>query len=124
MPVSFFITLCMVSFYQFGVTQKSKFLYIFLCIYGTWCIDERARCYCFLPIAIIFVYAICTKQIKLIWKLFSPIGIGIFFIICVPWFYLVCRDNPDFFYFFFIHEHFYAALDCIDMHQYIFLYRV
>lgn len=105
MPVSFFITLCMVSFYQFGVTQKSKFLYIFYASMAFGVLTKGLVAIVF-AIAIAVIYAICTKQFKLIWKLFSPIGISIFLIICVPWFYLVCRDNPDFFYFFFIHEHF------------------
>ena len=78
MPVSFFITLCMVSFYQFGVTQKSKFLYIFYASMALGVLTKGLVVIVF-AIAIIFVYAICTKQIKLIWKLFSPIGIGIFF---------------------------------------------
>ena len=59
-----------------------------------------------LTFGIVFIYALLTKNFKLIFKTFSPVGILIFLTICVPWFYLVCRDNPDFFYFFFIHEHF------------------
>jgi 4-amino-4-deoxy-L-arabinose transferase-like glycosyltransferase len=37
--------------------------------------------------------------------LYAP-GILLFFAISAPWFYLVCRENPDFFRFFFIQEHF------------------
>ena len=59
-----------------------------------------------LTVAIIFCYCLLTKNLKLLLKSISLIGILIFLVICVPWFYLVCKDNPDFFYFFFIHEHF------------------
>ena len=59
----------MVSFYQFGVTQKSKFLYIFYASMALGVLTKGLVVIVF-AIAIIFVYAICTKQIKLIWKLF------------------------------------------------------
>lgn len=61
-----------------------------------------------LTIAIIFCYCLLTKNLKLLLKSISLIGILIFLVICVPWFYLVCKDNPDFFYFFLSMNIFYA----------------
>ena len=59
------------------------------------------------PGAIVFWYIVLTKQ----WPLFKEIltnrrGIILFLIISLPWFILVCIVNRDFFYFFFIQEHF------------------
>lgn len=61
-----------------------------------------------LTFAIIFCYCLLTKNLKLLLKSISLIGILIFLVICIPWFYLVCKDNPDFFYFFLSMNIFYA----------------
>ena len=58
------------------------------------------------PCGIIFWYALCTKRPRLFLKLFYLPGIMLFLVIAVPWYYMVCQKNPDFFYFFFIREHF------------------
>lgn len=47
-----------------------------------------------------------TRRPKLFLKLFYVPGILLFLAISVPWYYLVSQANPDFFYFFFIREHF------------------
>lgn len=117
MAVSFFITLCMTAFYRFCVTGKKYFLYVF---YASMALGllTKGLIAIVLTVGIIAVYALCTKQLPLLFKLFSPVGIGIFLLISVPWFYLVCRDNPDFFYFFFIHEHFLRYLTTVhDRYQ-------
>lgn len=116
MAISFFITLSMVSYYQFSTTLKSKYLYIFYAsmAFGTL---TKGLIAIILTFAIIFCYCLFTKNFKLLIKSISFIGILIFLVICVPWFYLVCKDNPDFFYFFFIHEHFLRYLTKIH-HRY------
>lgn len=62
-----------------------------------------------LPGGIIFWHIVLTKRkiffAMLRYILFMP-GIALFFLIVVPWFWAVCRANPDFFDFFFIHEQF------------------
>jgi len=60
-----------------------------------------------LPGAVVFWYIVLTRQ----WSLFKEIltnrvGIILFFIVSLPWFIAVCIANRDFFYFFFIQEHF------------------
>lgn len=112
MAVSFFITVCMTVFYQYSITNKRLFIYIF---YASMALGllTKGLIAIVLTLAVIIVYAAATRQMKLLLKLFSPVGIGIFLLISVPWFYLVCRDNPDFFYFFFIHEHFLRYLTTV-----------
>ncbi|HEY5995914.1 MAG TPA: phospholipid carrier-dependent glycosyltransferase, partial [Candidatus Deferrimicrobiaceae bacterium] len=58
------------------------------------------------PAAILVLWALFAKRPKSILKLFSPVGIGIFLAIALPWVLLVQKANPDFFHFFFIREHF------------------
>lgn len=105
MAISFFLTLSLVSFYQFNTTKKYKYLYIFYASIALGTLTKGLIAVV-LTSVIILAYCILIKNFNLIKQSISPIGILIFLIICVPWFYLVCRDNPDFFYFFFIHEHF------------------
>ncbi|ADE11605.1 glycosyltransferase family 39 protein [Sideroxydans lithotrophicus] len=58
-----------------------------------------------LPGAALFLYSIFNRDIR-IWKRMHWIGgLLVFFLIATPWFVLVMRDNPEFFHFFFIHEH-------------------
>jgi len=60
----------------------------------------------FFPAAIIGIWFTVTRQWHLIRhiKLFS--GIMVFLIITLPWFILVQLKNPEFFRYFFIHQHF------------------
>ncbi|HEY5995496.1 MAG TPA: hypothetical protein VIU29_00675, partial [Candidatus Deferrimicrobiaceae bacterium] len=58
------------------------------------------------PAAVLVLWALFAKRPKAILKLFSPVGIGIFLAIALPWVLLVQKANPDFFRFFFIREHF------------------
>ncbi len=105
MGVSFFLTLSLMAFYLFSTTNKRKWLYLCYIAMALGTLTKGLIAIV-LTIAVVFVYLICTKQFKMILKAISPVGIIIFAAITVPWFYLVCRDNPDFFYFFFIQEHF------------------
>ena len=105
MAISFFITISMTAFYQFSITLQKKYIYLFYVSIALGTLTKGLIAIV-LTFGIVFIYALLTKNFKLIFKTFSPVGILIFLAICVPWFYLVCRNNPDFFYFFFIHEHF------------------
>ena len=60
-----------------------------------------------LPGGVIILYAILSRNLGVIWLFarFLP-GYVIFAAVTLPWFWAVCAKNPDFFYFFFIHEHF------------------
>ncbi len=59
-----------------------------------------------LPGAALFLYSVFNRDIK-IWKRMHWVsGLLVFFLIATPWFVLVMRSNPEFFQFFFIHEHF------------------
>ena len=60
-----------------------------------------------LPGGVIIMYAILLRNPGVIWLFASYLpGYAIFAAVTVPWFWMVCSRNPDFFYFFFIHEHF------------------
>lgn len=58
------------------------------------------------PFVIVGLWLIWMGHIRKIWRLASPLGILIFAAIVLPWLVLVQDKNPDFFRFFFVHEHF------------------
>jgi len=105
MPLSFFMTLALASFYA-GHIRKDRRWYILFYAASALGLLTKGLIAVVLPGAIIFWYIIFTRKWKLISDILYIPGIIIFFAISVPWFYLVCKDNPDFFYFFFIREHF------------------
>ncbi len=60
------------------------------------------------PAATVFFYSVFCRDLSLIKKLVSRtwiIGIILFFVLVTPWFILVGERNPEFYQFFFIHEH-------------------
>ena len=60
-----------------------------------------------LPGGIAVIYSLLTGQgKKILSRIFSPTAILIFFAVNAVWFVPVCRANSDFFWFFFIREHF------------------
>lgn len=105
MALTFFIDACLVSFYVFERTEKKKYLLIFYAAMGFGMLTKGLIAIVF-PVGILFWYALLSKRPRLFLKLFYLPGIALFLVIAMPWYYLVCQKNPDFFYFFFIREHF------------------
>jgi 4-amino-4-deoxy-L-arabinose transferase-like glycosyltransferase len=59
-----------------------------------------------LPGAVLFCYLVWTRDFKRLKRLHIIKGSLVFFAITAPWFVLVMKANPEFYHFFFIHEHF------------------
>lgn len=105
MTLSALLTLALFSFYIFYKENKKRWLYIF---YSALALATLAKGLIgiVLPGGVIFFFMLFTRDWKILKRLFLTPAILIFFLICVPPFYMVCKKNPDFFYFFFIQEHF------------------
>ncbi|EHM10625.1 PMT family glycosyltransferase, 4-amino-4-deoxy-L-arabinose transferase [Thermanaerovibrio velox DSM 12556] len=59
-----------------------------------------------LPGGIFLIWILLTRRTWLLLKGISPVGILAFLGVTAPWFYKVIKANPDFAWFFFVHEHF------------------
>ena len=105
MTLSALLTLALFSFYIFYKENKKRWLYIF---YSALALATLAKGLIgiVLPGGVIFFFMLFTRDFKILKRLFLTPAILVFFLICVPPFYMVCKRNPDFFYFFFIQEHF------------------
>ena len=58
------------------------------------------------PLAVLVLWLIFAGRVREAAKAFSPPGIGLFLAVVLPWLVLVQGENPDFLWFFFIHEQF------------------
>lgn len=58
------------------------------------------------PLAVMVLWLVFSRRYREYAKGFSPVGMGIFLAIVLPWTFLVQRENPDFLWFFFVHEQF------------------
>ncbi|MDD4836974.1 MAG: glycosyltransferase family 39 protein [Dethiosulfovibrio sp.] len=104
MPVSAFITMAMVAFLMARLSDR-RWLLLFYAAMAL-AVLTKGLIGVVLPGAVIFWYMIATRRWSIIKDTLYLPGIALFFAITVPWFWAVCRANPDFFHFFFIHEHF------------------
>ncbi|MFN0161774.1 MAG: phospholipid carrier-dependent glycosyltransferase [Burkholderiales bacterium] len=59
-----------------------------------------------LPLATLVLYSLATRDLSPWRRMHWLAGVALFLAICAPWFVLVTLRNPEFFHFFFIHEHF------------------
>lgn len=59
-----------------------------------------------LPGAALFLYSILNRDTSIWLRMHWGSGLLVFFAVSAPWFILVMQANPEFFQFFFIHEHF------------------
>lgn len=64
------------------------------------------------PVALILIFgtlivhAFLRKDVQLVKKTLSPLGIILFLGIVAPWFFIAERESPGFSYYFFVHENF------------------
>jgi 4-amino-4-deoxy-L-arabinose transferase-like glycosyltransferase len=59
-----------------------------------------------LPGAALFLYSVFNRDVVVWLRMHWFTGLLAFFAVATPWFVLVMQANPEFFQFFFIHEHF------------------
>jgi 4-amino-4-deoxy-L-arabinose transferase-like glycosyltransferase len=74
------------------------------------------------PLAVMVLWLVFSRRYREYAKGFSPVGVGIFLAIVLPWAYLVQRANPDFLWFFFVHEQFLRYASMIHHHSEPFWY--
>ncbi len=58
-------------------------------------------------------YSLAARDFSLWRRMHWLAGLALFAVIVVPWFWLVSARNPDFLYFFFVHEHFMRFLTTV-----------
>jgi 4-amino-4-deoxy-L-arabinose transferase-like glycosyltransferase len=74
------------------------------------------------PLAVLVLWLVFSQRHREYAKAISPGGIAVFLAIVLPWTYLVQRANPDFLWFFFVHEQFLRYATKIHHHAGPFWY--
>jgi len=59
-----------------------------------------------IPGMIIFAWMLVTGEWRVLRSMYLPSGLALYLLIAAPWHIMVQRANPEFFQFYFIHEHF------------------
>lgn len=105
MGLTFFVSLALTSYFFFKKSYQKKYLYI-LYVAMALGLLQKGLVGIVLPSMVIFFDGIFTKNLKIYLKILYLPAIIVGILVAFPWFYLVSLANPDFLYFFFIHEHF------------------
>ena len=109
MAVSSFITFALYSFLlstSILISKQKKFIFnmSFFIFLALGCLSKGFIAL-ILPYGIIFLWVLFTRNFKYFKQAFHPIGIILFSLIALPWHVLASIRNPEFFHFYFIHEH-------------------
>jgi 4-amino-4-deoxy-L-arabinose transferase-like glycosyltransferase len=59
-----------------------------------------------IPGAIVFLYLLATRGWRVLTRVPWVTGLGVFVVVALPWHVLAAVRNPDFLWFYFVHEHF------------------
>ncbi|MCK9196618.1 MAG: glycosyltransferase family 39 protein [Syntrophales bacterium] len=107
-PLTLFLCLtiwCGFRFFQSSGMADKKWLYGF---YGSSALAflTKGVIGVVFPPAVIVLWLLWSRRWRDILRIFSPVGILIFALPVGAWLFMVQRANPDFLWFFFIHEHF------------------
>jgi 4-amino-4-deoxy-L-arabinose transferase-like glycosyltransferase len=106
MPLTFFLCLSIWLGYLFLTGEKKKYLYYLFYFSCALAFLTKGVVGVVFPFAILVLWLFWIGRWRELWKLFSPVGILIFLIVVCPWLILAQKENSDFLWFFFVHEHF------------------
>jgi 4-amino-4-deoxy-L-arabinose transferase-like glycosyltransferase len=59
-----------------------------------------------IPGAVLIIYSVLARDLQIWQRLHIGWGLLVFAVVTLPWFVLVSHANPEFLWFFFVHEHF------------------
>jgi hypothetical protein len=115
MPLTFFVSLATWCGYRyFSGTEETKRRLYFFYFFCALAFLTKGLIGILFPFAVTILWLLLSKRWRDIFKLFSPVGIVILLAVAGPWLVLVQKANNDFFWFFFIQEHFLRYTS--DMH--------
>ncbi len=117
MTLAVMLTLCIFPAYMYhsGKTDNRAYLVLSYAAAGLAYLTKGLVGVVF-PMAVLVLWLLFSRRHREIAKAFSLTGLLLFLAIVLPWTILVQRDNPDFLWFFFVHEQFLRYLTKIHHH--------
>jgi len=106
-PLAFFVCLATWAGYRYMAGNKTVKSWLYL-LYAASAMAflTKGLIGIIFPFAILVLWLLISKKWRDIFKLFSPVGLLILIVMVSPWIILVQKANQDFFWFFFVYEHF------------------
>lgn len=116
LPVTVFLTACLYAFLLGAREQpgfKRRFYFWLATSAAAFAVLTKGLIGMVFPGMIIFTWIALTQEWRLIKHSYLPSCLLIFLLIATPWHWLIQQRNPEFFYFYFIEQHFlrYTTLD-------------
>lgn len=115
MLVSAFISLGLFSFLastQENFSKKARFVFLMgFFVASAGAVMAKGLIGAVLPGGIILTWALVARSWQPLKSAFNPLGILLFLVLTAPWHILASLKNPEFFDFYFIHEHFTRYLE-------------
>lgn len=125
MPLAFFVCVAVWSGYVYFMESpvRKRWLYL-LYLASALAFLTKGLIGIVFPFGILFLWLAFSRRWRDIVRLISPVGIALMLAVSLPWLILVQRANPDFFWFFFVHEHFLRYTTTIHGRYKPFLYFI
>jgi 4-amino-4-deoxy-L-arabinose transferase-like glycosyltransferase len=109
MPVSILLTLALLSFlmgtHETPGLKRRLYLWVFYA-FAALAVLTKGLIGIFIPGLVIGAWILLLGEWRMLKTLYLPSGLALFLLIAVPWHIMVERANPEFYQFYFIHEHF------------------
>jgi len=109
MPVSILLTLALLSFlmgtHEAPGLKRRLYLWVFYA-FAALAVLTKGLIGIFIPGMVIGAWILLLGEWRMLKTLYIPSGLALFLLIAAPWHILVGRANPEFYQFYFIHEHF------------------
>jgi 4-amino-4-deoxy-L-arabinose transferase-like glycosyltransferase len=109
MPVSILITISLL-FFLLGTHeptgQKRRFLFWGFYAFAALAVLTKGLIGLLIPGMVIGAWIVLLGEWRLLKTMYLPTGFAVFLLIAAPWHIMVGLANPEFFHFYFIHEHF------------------
>lgn len=117
--LAFCITLTLACFWlaHLGEGRWERLLWLGVFVGSALSVLAKGLIGVLIPGAVIFLYLLATGRWAVLRRVPWVTGTVIFSVIAVPWHVLAARRNPDFLWFYFVHEHFLRYLTPIARRQ-------
>jgi 4-amino-4-deoxy-L-arabinose transferase-like glycosyltransferase len=109
MPVSILLTLALLSFlmgtHEAPGLKRRLYLWVFYA-FAALAVLTKGLIGIFIPGMVVGAWILLLGEWRMLKTLYIPSGLALFLLIAAPWHIMVGRANPEFYQFYFIHEHF------------------
>jgi 4-amino-4-deoxy-L-arabinose transferase-like glycosyltransferase len=123
MPLAFFVSSAIwFGFLYFSSAEKRKYFLYILYLLSALAFLVKGLIGIVFPFGVLAIWLAISGRMREIPRMISPAGLAIFSAVSLPWVILIQRENPDFFRFFFIQEHFLRYATRIHHHFEPFYY--